>query len=101
MNTKHHEYLKYLIFNDAVSMKKMGMNHNAMDRNCMFEIFLAHIQNSSFEEKYKERSELYEDNKANFISDYDNLETYASDYAKDYLSLQEYKDVILLEKKTI
>ena len=45
-------HLKHLLFNDAMITHKAGMNHNAMDRSCVYDVFLDHIQSSEFDMIY-------------------------------------------------
>lgn len=52
-------HLKHLLFNDAMVTHKAGMNHNAMDRSCVYDRFLDEIQNVDFDSIYDDTLRRY------------------------------------------
>lgn len=60
-------YLKNLIFNDSMTMCRVGCNHNAMDRSCIYDRFVRDIDLSNFQDLFDKAQTRYEEEKAKFV----------------------------------
>lgn len=83
-------YLYHLMFNDAVALAEQGMNHNAMDRSCMFDVWCYHTNielglNSILECERKAYLESLDDLDTSAAYE---LKQYAHEMTERYLTLK-------------
>ena len=85
-HTKERDHLKHLLFNDAMMTHAMGMNNNAMDRSCVYEIFIEDITNKNFDEIYDDVFRKYRHNRDDFSVIPCHVETFLSPHTDDLMS---------------
>src|SRR4051812_27824880 len=60
-------HLKHLLFLDAMITHHMGMNHNAMDRSCVYDRFIDEVQSLEFDGTYCDTVRKYYNSREQFI----------------------------------
>ncbi len=97
------DHLKHMMYVDCFAMRKIGTNHNAMDRSCVLECWLEDVASSNFVERFDLSNKRYVELRQQFKEQNfqcenpgeDEIEAYADDIAskwKQYIAAAANKD---------
>lgn len=82
---KHYEHLRNLLFNDCMCTHQAHMNHNAMDRSCVYDRFLEEVASPIFNCHFNVAKDRYEKYLANFPNGYWRTLEEAQEYIEEVI----------------